>query len=169
MKTTHFAALLLIAPLTATASPVAGDRTFTLSGTGTSDDDFDNNIFSSSLEVGYFSTQALQYQFRQNISYFDSESSDSQWNGASRVAADYHFGSDSFFPFIGASLGGVYGDTVDDTFSGGIEFGMKYYARQKTYISALVDYQFFFDSGDDIDNNFDDGEIFYSLGVGFHF
>lgn len=171
MKTALHATLvlLLLYSTSAIAAPEAGDKTFTLSGSGTSDDDLNNNVFSSNIEVGFFSTNQLEYSLRQTIALTDFENDDTEWNFATRIAADYHFGSAKTFPFVGASFGGVYGDAVDNTFSGGLEFGVKHYALEKTFILALVDYQFFFDSSDEIDNNFDDGAVFYSLGIGFNF
>lgn len=170
MSIKHLAiAVCLVTPSIAVATPSPGDRVFSLSGSGTSDDDFDTTTFSTSIDLGYFHTRNLEYSVRQNITYLDSETTGTDINGATRVVADYHFGTTNLLPFVGASLGGIYGDNVEDTFTGGLEVGLKYYALEKTFVSALIDYQFFFDSGDEIDNNFDDGAVFYSLGIGFHF
>lgn len=168
-KTTSGLIALLMLPSLAFALPEAGDRAFTLSGSGTSNDDFDNNAISASIEFGYFNTPQLEYLVRQSLSFVEPEDGDSDWNGATRVGVDYHFGTGKMRPLIGATLGGVYGDKVDETFSAGLEIGMKYYAKEKTYITALVDYQFFFESSNDIENNFDDGAVFYTLGIGYHF
>jgi hypothetical protein len=51
----------------------------------------------------------------------------------------------------------------------GLEGGAKYYVKPKTFIFAMVEYQWLFNSGNDVANNFDDGRFLYSLGIGFHF
>ena len=168
-KTTSILFGIFMIPSLALAVPEAGDKVFSLSGSGTSNDDFDNNAISASVEFGYFNTPQLEYLIRQSVSFVEPEDGDSDWNGATRAGVDYHFGNGNMRPLIGATIGGVYGDEVDETFSAGIEIGLKYYAKEKTYITALVDYQFFFDSSDDIENNYDDGAVFYTLGIGYHF
>lgn len=72
-------------------------------------------------------------------------------------------------PFVGANFGGFYGDTVSNTGSAGLELGLKAYVQDKTYITFQAEYDYLFDSSDDLSSNFDDGAIFYSLGIGFNF
>ncbi len=63
----------------------------------------------------------------------------------------------------------VYGDGVNDSGFAGLEFGLKYYVLEKTYILARAEYQFFFDSGSSAEDNFDDGAFAYTFGMGFNF
>ena len=72
-------------------------------------------------------------------------------------------------PYIGANIGYAYGDQVNDTFLAGPEGGVKYFVNNTTFIFLSVEYQFFFDEGDDIEGAFSDGQFVYGLGIGFKF
>ncbi len=67
------------------------------------------------------------------------------------------------------SLGYLYGDGVNETFYGGPEAGLRYYVKSDAFIFGRASYQFLFESGDEIDDQFDDGRFVYTLGVGFTF
>ncbi|MFE8071351.1 hypothetical protein QQM79_09835 [Marinobacteraceae bacterium S3BR75-40.1] len=161
-------ACLALTPMTALAQPKAGDGLFTISGAGSSDKDFDSGSLGLSFDLGKFMSQEVAFGIRQSVNFADS-GDDSSWNGATRGFADYHFDLDALRPFVGASLGGIYGDDVDETFFAGPELGAKYYVKPETYITLQGEYQFFFDSASDADDNFDDGAFVYSVGIGFNF
>lgn len=155
-----------------TAGPAQGDREFSLAGTGSSDKDFDNSTFGISADLGWYTSARTAWGVRQSINFADIEGqglSDDFWNGSTRGYVNYHFGGGNARPFIGASLGVVYGDGVNDSGFAGLEFGLKYYVLEKTYILARAEYQFFFDSGSSAEDNFDDGAFAYTFGMGFNF
>jgi len=161
-----------LAAASGTYGPQAGEREFTLSGTGTSDKDFDNSSIGVSGEVGWFLSDQLSLGVRQSLTFADIQGEDIDddfWAGSTRGYGDYHFGSGRARPFVGASLGAIYGDGVNDTGVGGVEVGLKYYALPDTFILARAEYQFLFDSSDDAEDNFDDGSWSYVLGIGFNF
>lgn len=152
--------------------PQRGDREFTLSGTGTSDKDFDNSSIGISADLGWYLSDPLVVGIRQSLSFADIEGqdlSDDYWAGSTRGYVDWHFGQGQFRPFVGASLGAIYGDGVNDTGVAGAEVGLKYYPLPKTFIVARAEYQFLFDSSDSAQDNFDDGAWNYVLGMGYHF
>lgn len=152
--------------------PSTGEREFSLSGTGTSDKDLDNSSFGLSGDFGWYLSDRTSWGIRQSISYADIEGADASedfWNGSTRGYLDYHFGTNAARPFVGASLGGVYGDGVNDSAFAGLELGLKYYVLDSTYIMARAEYQFFFESGLEADDNFNDGAWAYTLGMGFNF
>jgi hypothetical protein len=152
--------------------PVTGDREFTLSGTGSSDRDFDNSSFGISADLGWYYSERTLIGVRQSVSYADIEGesiSDDFWNGATRGFVDYHFGGAYWRPFLGASLGVVYGDGISDSAFGGLEVGMKYYVLEKTFLMGRAEYQWFFDSSSDARDNFDDGAWAYTIGMGYNF
>lgn len=161
--------LLLGSGLTWADLPTEGTKEFSLSGTGSSDKEFEDNLFSLDASYGQYISSASAFGVRQSVGVSDSENSDSQWNGATRVFYDYHFGRQNWRPFIGANVGYIYGDTVEETFIAGPEAGIKYYALPSTFIVGLIEYQFLFDDADEADNRFDDGAFAYSVGVGFNF
>lgn len=160
---------LLLFPLTALAAPEAGDSSFTLSGTGASDKNFDGNAFGVAAEIGQYYNEHLLWGVRQSVNGTAGEEVRDAWNGSTRLFADYHFGTGNFRPYVGANIGGIYGKSVKETGSAGLDLGFKYFVKEKTFISVGTEYQFLFDSGDDIDNTYDDGAFFYTLGVGFNF
>ena len=147
--------------------PAAGDWELTLGGSGSNDNDFDAGGFGVNTSIGYFMTEAWEISVRQSLNY--SDFGDSSWNGATRAALDYHFDLDRVRPFIGVNAGGIYGDGVTDSFAAGLEGGIKFYVREKTFIFAQGEYQWLFKDVDNADNNFDDGAFLYSLGIGFNF
>ncbi len=143
-----------------------GDWELTLVGSGSNDSDFDAGGFSVNANVGYFIVDNLEIVVRQGFGYTDF-GGDSDWIGATRVAIDYHFDLERFQPFIGASIGYLYGDRTVDTFAAGPEAGLKFFVNETTFIYGSVAYEFLFDDAGDADDNFDDGQFVYALGIGF--
>lgn len=153
--------------------PVEGEREFSLSGTGSSDQDFDSASIGVSADLGWYLNDKMAAGIRQSLNYADVQGqdvTDDFWNGATRGYINYHFLTDRARPFVGASLGGIYGDGVKDSAFAGLEGGLKYYVRSKTYILARAEYQFLFSDSDDIDDAFqDDGAWAYTVGLGYLF
>lgn len=152
--------------------PQDGSREFSLAGAGTSDKDFDNSSFGVSGDYGWYTSSHSVWGIRQSINFADIKGEDLDndfWNGSTRGYYDYHFGSGNARPFLGASLGAVYGDGVNESAFAGLEFGLKYYMLPSTYILGRAEYQFFFQDSDDAEDNFDDGAWVYVLGMGYNF
>jgi len=146
-----------------------GDNIFNLTGTGASDDSLDNSSFGAELSFGHFYSDNLAGELRQGINLIDLPGDNDGWSASTRGALDLYFGKDVIWPFVGVNLGYVYGDSVSDTFVAGPEGGLKWFVNDTTYISALVEYQFFFDKGDKVGDVFEDGRFVYSIGLGFKF
>jgi hypothetical protein len=144
-----------------------GDKVLTLSGSGASDNEFIDNDFNINGSIGYFLTDGLEIALRQAFGFNDLSGDDDQWSAATRVALAYNFDIGSWWPFIGVNLGYIYGDAVSDTWVAGPEAGVRVFVNNTTFIMLSVEYEFFFNEGDDIDDAFDDGEFIYSLGIGF--
>lgn len=152
--------------------PATGDREFTLSGTGSSDRDFDSSSLGASADLGWYYSERTLIGVRQSLNYADIEGEsidDDFWNGSTRGFVDYHFGDAHWRPFVGASLGGVYGDGISDSAFGGLEAGVKYYVLSETFLMGRAEYQWFFDSSSDAQDNFDDGAWAYTIGMGYNF
>ena len=145
-----------------------GDKEVLLSGSAFNDGDFEGVAIAVNGSVGYFITDNLEASLRQSLVY-DDIASDASVNGSTRVALDFHFDLEAWQPFVGGNFGYVYGDAVNDTFELAPEAGVKWFVNSTTFIMAMVEYQFFFDSGDEVDNGFNDGQFIWSLGVGFRF
>ncbi|WP_336470237.1 hypothetical protein [Stutzerimonas stutzeri] len=141
----------------------------TLGGAGSSDKDFDDTVFSVQGSWGQYLSESSLWGVRQTVNARDTEGESVKFDGSTRVFYDYHFGNGKARPFIGASIGGVYGDRVDETFMAGPEIGFKYWVQDKTFITAMAEYQFLFKSGSDAQDRYDDGVFLYSIGIGFNY
>lgn len=153
--------------------PDQGEREFSLSGTGSSDRNFDSGTFGVTGDMGWYLQEHMILGVRQSINYASIEGEsliDDFWNGSTRGYLNYQFLDNRARPFIGASLGGVYGDGVQDSAFAGLEAGLKYYVLTKTYLLTRVEYQFLFDSASDATDAFqDDGAWAYTVGLGYNF
>lgn len=156
---------LLVFPAAAMAQFKTGDYELTLSGSGTSDNDFDNNFITAQAGFGYFFSDMLEGLLRQEVSWADTEAGGS-WAGSTALAANLNFNMQQTVPFLGASLGYLYGDDTEETWFAGPEGGIKAFVNNTTFVQALVQYQWFFDDAGEADNNFDDGRFVYNLGLG---
>lgn len=169
---------LLFAALPAPASeheeevfgPEDGDFEFTLGANGNNDNQFDSGGFSLATSLGYFLTDHFEIGARHNMSFFDAEDVDSTFLATTRGFLDFHLDLDRFQPFIGANIGIRYGDgEIDETGTIAPEGGIKFYALEKVFILAMMEYQWFFNEVSDIDDTADDGQFVYTLGLGFNF
>src|SRR5262245_24278221 len=143
-----------------------GNSELTLSGSGNNDKDFDAGAISVAGSYGYFLTDAFEIGIRQGVGWAGSDDNTS-WSASTRGFVDFHFDLGAWRPFVGANIGYVYGDEIDDTWEAAPEAGVKYFVNDTTFIFAMVEYQFFFQDTDEFDNAFDDGQFVYSLGIGF--
>lgn len=156
-------------PPSAEFGPQTGSTEITLGGGGGSSKDFDDSFGGVNASYGYYFSDTLVGVVRQSINYVNPERGGTSWNGSTRLALDHHFlAHDALRPFVGINAGRIYGDAVEDTWAAGIEAGAKYYVQPKTFIFALVDYAWLFEEANDVEKQFDDGQFFWSLGVGFN-
>jgi hypothetical protein len=149
--------------------PVLGDWEFTLSGSGTANNDFDDHTLGVSGSVGKYLHQNVLVGVRQSIDFNDVEGSDDVYSGSTRGFVDYVFNFGNWRPYVGVNLGGIYGEGVNETFAAGGQVGVKYYADRRTFIFAQTEYQFTFDDLSDADNSSNDGRFAHAIGVGMNF
>lgn len=148
----------------------AGEREFTIGGSGASNKDMDDSIGGVNFAYGWYTTETQQLVLRQTINYSNPSGGGQSWNGATRIAFDQHLTARGpLRPFVGVNVGGVYGDRVSDTFAAGLEAGAKFYVQPRTFIYAMVEYGWFFKDSDDVDDTFSNGQYTWSVGVGFNF
>jgi len=148
----------------------------TLGGTASHGPDLNGFNASVSASIGYYFTDTLEVRLVQSLTSSDigltGSGEGSSLNAATRLALDLHFpmGDQSqIVPYIGANVGYVYGNAVQDTAEAGPEAGLKIYVNPKTFIFVSVEYEFFFDTGSDASSAFSDGQFVYGLGIGFRF
>lgn len=153
--------------------PREGDQEVSVSGTGSSDQSFNNGSFGLTGDLGWYLSNDMVAGIRQSINYASIEGASLKndfWNGSTRGYFNYQFLDDRTRPFLGASLGGIYGDGVENSGFAGLETGVKHYVQTKTYFLARIEYQFFFSSSDDAVDAFqDDGAWAYTIGLGYNF
>lgn len=182
MKTRNLTACLLAALLPCTAlaqttipAPAdptrrGGDREITLGGNGAANKEFDDSFGGVNLSYGWYLNETQAIVLRQSVNYSNPSIGGQTWNGATRIAFDQHLAArGALRPFIGVNAGGVYGDSVRDTFAAGLEIGGKYYVQPRTFVYALVEYGWFFRHAEDVEDRFEDGQFTWSVGVGFNF
>lgn len=147
-----------------------GTNEFSVSGAGTSDKNFDNNAFTMNLMFGRYMSEGNLLGVRQLASAVNNqEAEETDWNGSTRLFYDFHFDMDHWKPFLGVSVGYIYGETLEESWIAGPELGLKYYPLTNTFIAAQLEYQFLFDDADEADDQFEDGVYIYSLGMGYNF
>lgn len=149
--------------------PQAGDHEFTLAGTGASNKDFDSSSGGVGASLGYYLNDMLSLSVRQAVNYSNPDGGDDGWAASTSVAIDQHFGNARLRPFVGASVGFLYGDEIDDSLFAGLEGGLKYYVMPQTFLFGLAEYVWAFEDSDYADDNFDNGGFRWTVGVGFNF
>ena len=150
------------------AQPTQGDWELMLGGNGSNDSDFESGGGNIAGSIGHYLTDNFELGFRQDCTHVDT-GNDSAWNASSRVFADLHMNlaDGKVRPFVGLSVGGIYGDGVNDTGVGGPEIGIKVHLNDSTFLYGLAEYQFLFEDSDDVEDNIDDGRFVYTIGLGF--
>lgn len=149
---------------------VKGDWEFTLGGNGTSNKDFGLNSGGLNATVGYYLTDAIELGVRQTLNFTVGSDVKDAFGGQTFAALDYHFRvGQKLRPFVGITFGGLYGDFVDDSFAAGLEGGLKYYVKPKTFLFGTFGWNWAFENGGGVTKNFDDGAFIYTAGVGFNF
>lgn len=149
--------------------PRAGDNEFTLSGTGSSNKDFDNSAGGVGASFGHYLNDTLSLSLRQTVDYINPDGGDDGWAASTSVAIDQHLGTARLRPFVGASAGYLYGDETEESFFAGLEGGLKYYVLPQTFLFGLAEYLWAFEDSDDADDTFEDGGFRWTVGVGFNF
>jgi hypothetical protein len=145
-----------------------GEWEVTLGGSGSTNKDFNNSLGGVNVSLGYFVSDMLEVVGRQSANYSNSTTSDAEFDGSTFVALDYHFGTSNLRPFVGVNFGALYGENTSDTWAAGIEGGLKFYVKPKTFVFALVNYAWTFEDSEDADDAFSDGAFLWSVGVGFN-
>ncbi len=160
----------VLPPTTNAYATRAGLREFTLGGSAAANKDFDNTFGGINFSYGSYINDTQEWVLRQSINYANPDRGGASWNGATRLAFDQHFAArGALRPFIGANIGGVYGDAVRDTFAAGLEAGGKFYVQERTFIYAMVEYGWFFRRASNLDEGFRGGQFNGGVGIGFNF
>jgi len=164
---------LFLLPFAALAQPgqdfaqyKMGSQELTLSGSGVSDNSFDRTNLSFDVGYGYFFDPNWQGLVRQSLNIVD-QPGDNAYNASTRVGVDYNFNVGNLRPFLGATVGYMYGDGVKDSFIAGPETGLKAFLSDSTFLIVAVGYDFIFEKTNKAKDAFSDGVFNYRLGLGY--
>jgi|GEM_PF-962340 len=150
--------------------PKPGDFELMIGGSGTSNKHLDDSLGGVNLALGHYLTSAQEILLRQSANYSNPKGSGQAWNGGTFLAFDqYLLQRTQWRPFLGAKVGGIYGDNVRDTWAAGLEGGVKYYVQPRTFIEAIAEYAWYFRHTDHFDKSFDTGQWNWGVGIGFTF
>jgi hypothetical protein len=149
---------------------IKGVQELAFAGSGGTNRAFDDSFGGGSVNYGVYYNNEWQGVLRQSLNYHNPGSGATTWSGSTRVGADYHITTlGVFMPFFGGTFGRIYGSALRDTWSAGIEAGLKYYTARKLFVFGMAEYNWLFKRARDVDNNFGDGQIMFSTGIGFNF
>jgi hypothetical protein len=164
---------LLLLPFTALAQQgqgfdpyEPGQKELTLSGSGASSNDFDTTNLSFDVGYGYFFTKNWEGLIRQSLNVTD-QPGDNAYNASTRIGLDYNFNMQNLRPFLGATVGYLYGDGVEESFIAGPQGGVKAFLSDSTFVILAVGYDFIFEDASEANDAFDDGIFNYRLGLGY--
>jgi len=149
-------------PYTLDPGPHPGNWETTITGTGQSDNEFDNSNFGFTGSIGRYLTKNFILTFKQGLQFGEVNDS-SLVNGRSVMQAAYQWDFARWQPYLGMNLGAVYGAGIDDDGVVGPEGGIKYFVNESTFIFGNIAYEV------PVSDCCGDGSIPYSLGVGFNF
>lgn len=155
--------------------PTSGDDRvqpweFTLGASGSNDEDFEAGDAQLSASVFYYVVDSVKVGARQNLWFADAGNGISDiWNGSSRFAIDYVFPSHWVRPFLGVSIGAVYGDTIKESLVAAPEAGVQFFIKSDVFIQAIAEYQFLFETSDRINDVIENGQFVYGLNLGCRF
>jgi hypothetical protein len=151
-------------PYTPQVGPSAGDFEVKLSGAGISNNSFDANAFGAAGSLGWYGLDWLEIGLQQNVAFGVGSDVKDQIAGTSFGFVDLVAPLNRWRPYIGATLGVLYGSNdVDTEGLWGLRGGVKYYVAEATFIDLGGSYTPTFNEA------FDDAVLNYTLGVGFNF
>lgn len=163
-------AVIMLAPVLSAAQTESafqhGERKFSLSGSGVSAEIFDNTDRQSLLGIRRFFN--LGRVAGKDISYLDGPDG-SDRNDVTRMVADYYFDFGSLVPLVGISMGYVQDKDKIDQFVAEPKIGFKYFMDPPTFLYGLLEYQYLFNDGGDLNNLYENGRFFYGIGFGLSF
>ena len=149
-------------PYTLDPGPHAGNYEATLTGTGQSNDDFDKSNFGVTGSVGYYYTKNWLFSIKQGLQANDN-GNNTLISGRTIFQGAYQFDMGKWQPYVGLNVGGVYGAGVHDKALFGPEVGIKYFVNESTFLFGNIAYEV------PIDECCNNGNVPYSVGVGFDF
>jgi hypothetical protein len=143
---------------------------FTLGGSGVSDKHWNAVNAGVNASAGYYFTDVIELTARQSASWVDTgPGSGDKFAFGTTVAIDFHIPLDIFQPFVGANIGYLYGNGINDTWAAGPEAGVKIYIKSDVFIVVFGEWEVAWHENQTLGQALDDGAWFYSVGLGARF
>jgi|GEM_PF-985385 len=170
------AIISVVTGVNASAQPKSNDNEILLSASLFRPINSGSGSFNADLVYSYhFADPSWEVGLRQSFVYSFSNTESDVWNAVTAPIVRYNILTDTFLgiprrdefvPFIGGLLGAVWNDrTVTGTT--GPEAGLRWYARESTFLLLSYRYEWFFESLDNSDNSQSANHV-VALGIGFN-
>lgn len=144
-----------------------GEHTLMLSGGGISSEDFSGNKTALEVELGYFWTDTFATAVRQELAYENYRSG--MFLGSTAIAADWFWALSQVSPFVGASVGAVYGNHRDTELVLGPEAGVRKLIGESVFVNLMAQYEMFRDPSAQTPDERWGGRFAYTLGLGMRY
>lgn len=158
------------------AQPKSNDNELLLSASLFRPINSGSGSFNADVVYSYhFDHPSWELGLRQSFTYSFSDTESDVWNAVTAPIARYNILTDSIFgiprrpefvPFVGGLLGAVWNDNTI-TGTTGPETGLRWYARESTFLLLSYRYEWFFESLDSSDNSQSANHV-VALGIGFN-
>jgi hypothetical protein len=159
--------LFLISSTTVLAGPVANDHEVEVSGGLVHSEGTDTGNLNLDLSYGYYLSPGWQLGLRQALNYNFIEDQTDEWTATTAPFLAYHFRlTDTVIPHLGGFIGAAWNDR-DITGTLGPQVGVKFFFSPQTYVGLRYRYEWFFNKFERINNNSDNGNHVFNIGLGY--
>lgn len=152
---------------TVAAAPRQGASELLVSGGAFHTQDSDTGNLNLDLSYGFYLTPGWQLGFRQALNYEFVDNGRDQWTATTAPFVNYNFRvTDIIVPYLGAFVGAAWNDQ-DITGTLGPQAGVKFFVHDQAFLNLGYRYEWFWDKFERINNNADNGNHVFNIGVGF--
>ena len=149
------------------AAPRQGASEVQVSGGLFHAQDSDVGNLNLDLSYGYYLTPGWQLGFRQALNYVFVDDGSDSWIATTTPFLNYHFRvTDIIVPYLGAFIGAAWNDR-DVTGTLGPQVGVKFFVHEQAFLNLGYRYEWFWDKFERINNNADNGNHVFNIGIGF--
>lgn len=152
---------------TVAAAPRQGASELQVSGGLFHAEDSDVGNLNVDLSYGWYLSPGWQLGFRQALNYVFVDDASDAWIATTTPFVNYHFRvTDIIVPYLGAFIGAAWNDR-DVTGTLGPQVGVKFFVHEQTFLNLGYRYEWFWDKFERINNESDNGNHIFNIGVGF--
>jgi hypothetical protein len=157
----------LAGAINVSAAPRQGASELQVSGGLFHADGSDVGDLNLDLSYGVYLSPGWQIGFRQALNYQFVEDASDAWLATTAPFVNYHFRvTDIIVPYLGAFVGAAWNDR-DVTGIVGPQGGIKFFVHEQAFLNLGYRYEWFWDKFRRIEDNSDDGNHVFNIGIGF--